>query len=236
MSILITAIVIGSALLAFYWIFHGQGKYNDMFRSKRKTELKAVLFDMDGVIIDSFDAWFSVFNQLRKKHNLEEMSKEEFKKKAWGIIANDKVKELFNNENPTKIFNEYQTLIKKYINKIKLLDNAEKVLQTIKKKNIKIGIVTNNFTKPTLKILKHHKIKHYFDAIVTTEDVEKPKPHPEAVLKLCEKLKVSPDETILVGDTPNDYKAGKSAGCFVVGLNTHGDLIISKLTDLLKLV
>ena len=164
------------------------------------------------------------------------MRKEEIKKKAWDIIANEEIKKLINNEKPTKICNEYQTLIEKYISKIELLDNAEKVLQTIKNNNIKIGIVTNNFTKPTLKILKYHKIKDYFDAIITADDVEKSKPHPESVLKLCEKLKVQPDETMLVGDTPNDYKAGKAAGCFVVGLNTHGDLIISKLSDLLELV
>ena len=44
------------------------------------------------------------------------------------------------------------------------------------------------------------------------------------------------DETILVGDTQNDYKEGKSAGCFVVELNTLRDLIISKLSDILELV
>jgi len=56
------------------------------------------------------------------------------------------------------------------------------------------------------------------------------------VIKLCEKLNVMPDETILVGDTKNDYKAGKGAGCFVVGLNTDGDLVIDKLSDMLGLV
>ena len=45
-----------------------------------------------------------------------------------------------------------------------------------------------------------------------------------------------PDETIYVGDTKNDYKAGKSAGCFVVGFKTHGDLIISDLKAILELL
>ena len=45
-----------------------------------------------------------------------------------------------------------------------------------------------------------------------------------------------PDEAILVGDTKNDYNAGKAAGCFVVSLNTDGDLLIDELDDLLELV
>ena len=114
--------------------------------------------------------------------------------------------------------------------------DAIKVLKAIKKKNIKIGLVTNSFTTPTLKTLKFHKIKQYFDAVVTADDVEKVKPYPDPVIKLCEKLKVNPDEAIVVGDSKSDYQAGKSAGCFFVGLNTDGDLIIDKLGDMLELL
>ena len=74
-GILIGIIVIGTALLALYWIFYGQRKYNDMLIPKRKTELKAVLFDLDGVILDSFEAWYSVFNHARKDFGLKEISR-----------------------------------------------------------------------------------------------------------------------------------------------------------------
>ena len=116
------------------------------------------------------------------------------------------------------------------------MPDAKKVLESIKKKKIKVGLVTNSFSNIVSRILKHHKIGNYFDNVVTSDDVEKLKPYPDPVIKLCEKLNVMPDETILVGDTKNDYKAGKGAGCFVVGLNTDGDLVIDKLSDLLELV
>ena len=83
-------------------------------------------------------------------------------------------------------------------------------------------MVTDTFRKPVFRALEFHKIKKYFDAIVTADDSEKLKPSPDTVIKACEKLNVLPEETILVGDTKNDYRAGKSAGCFVVGLNTDG--------------
>ena len=236
MSLVINIILIITALLALYWVFYGQRKYNEMLNPKRKTELKAILFDLDGVIIDSFEAWHSVINQVRKKYKLKEFSKEEYKRKGWAIPIEVEVARYFKGHDIDKITNECKALVAKKISKIKLLPDAKKVLQKIKEKNYKIGLVTNNYTALTSKILQHHKIKEFFNAIITTDDVEKPKPYPDPILKLCKKLNVMPDETIYVGDTKYDYKAGKSAGAFVVGLNTHGDLVISNLNDILQLL
>jgi len=145
-------------------------------------------------------------------------------------------KNYFKNESVEEVEKSYKKLISKYINKTKLMPDTVKVLKAIKNNKIKIGLVTNTFRKPVLETLKFHKIDNYFDEIVTADDSEKLKPFPDPVIKLCEKLNIMPDEAMLVGDTKNDYKAGKSAGCFVVGLNTHGDLMISGLKDLLELI
>jgi len=236
MTLFLTIVIVATGFLALYWVFMGQRKYNEMFFPKRKTKLKAILFDMDGVIIDSFEASYSIFNDLRKIRNLGKMDREEYRKKAWGKFIGENAKKYLKIESMKEVDAEYKKSVSKHKLAAKLMPDAEKVLQIIKKKKIKVGLVTNTVRNFTLEILKKHKIRHYFDAIVTGDDVEKPKPYPDPVIKLCEKLKVDPDETMLVGDTKNDYKAGKSAGCFVVGLNTDGDLVIDKLSDLLDLV
>ena len=118
----------------------------------------------------------------------------------------------------------------------KLMENTKEVLKTIREKKIKIGLVTNTTKIRTMNELKFHKIRNLFDAVVTADDVEKPKPYPDPILKACEKLNVMPDEVMYIGDTKYDYKAGKSAGAFVVGFNTHGDLMISNLNDILQLL
>ncbi|MAE42922.1 hypothetical protein CMO93_04065 [Candidatus Woesearchaeota archaeon] len=236
MSLILTAMIVVTAFLALYWVFYGQRKHNEMMNPKRKTELKAILFDLDGVIIDSFEAWFSVFNQLRKKYNLKEISKEEFRKKVWGGSVERDAKEFFNNLDPKVLKKEYEKLMGKNAKKTKLNGDAEKVLKAIKHKKFKIGLVTNSPGSIVNKILNFHKIDKYFDVVITADDVEKAKPYPDPILKACEKLKVMPDEIMYVGDTKIDYKAGKSAGAFVVGLNTHGDLVISRLRDLLQLL
>ncbi|MBI2208628.1 HAD family hydrolase [Candidatus Woesearchaeota archaeon] len=236
MSLFLTAIIVITAFLALYWVFYGQRKYNEMLMPKRKTELKAILFDFDGVLIDSFDAWHHVFNQTRKHFKLTGFDKDKFRKKAWGKILDTELKENFPNQDVEEIKDQYRTLIKKHYHKTKLLPDAREVLETVKNKKIKIGLVTNTFKEPAIKTLNFHKIRQYFNVVITPDDVEKPKPYPDPILKACEKLEVQPDEVIYVGDTKNDYKAGKAAGAFVVGLNTHGDLSISRLSDLLQLL
>jgi len=236
MSFLIGIIIVGSAFLALYWVFYGQRKYNEMFMPNKKHELKAILFDMDGVIIDSFDASYKIFNDLRKKCKLGIMNMEEYRKSVWGGFFADNVKKYLKTNDAAGIEIYHKKLISKYKNGVKLMPGAKKVLKAIKKKNIKIGLVTNTIRGQTADKLRHHEIKNYFDAVVTGSDVERVKPYPDPVLKLCKRLEVTPEEAILVGDTKNDYKAGKAAGCMVVGLNSDGDFVISKLDELLQLV
>ncbi len=236
MSFLIGVIIVVTSFLALYWVFYWQRKYNEMLMPKKKHKLKAILFDMDGVILDSFDASYKIFNDLRKKCKLGIMSIEEYKKSVWGGFFADNVKKYLKTNDVVGIEIHHKKLISKYKSEVKLMPGAKKVLKAIKNKNIKIGLVTNTLRGQTEDKLRHHEIKNYFNAVVTGSDVERVKPYPDPVLKLCSRLEVAPEEAILVGDTKFDYRAGKSAGCMVVGLNADGDFVISKLDGLLQLL
>lgn len=233
-NIFLGIIIAGTGLLALYWVFYGQRKYNEMVLPERKTELKAILFDLDGVIIDSFEPWFNIFNELRRTKGLGEMSKQEFLKKVWGGSPANDTKLL--NTAPEEIEKSYKELYKKHVYKSKLLPNAREVLSKIREKKYKIGLVTNTYHENVELTLKHHHIKEVFDVVIAGDQIENPKPYPDAILKACEKLNVMPEEILYIGDTKIDYKAGKAAGCVVVGLNTKGDLMISKLDDLMEMI
>jgi len=234
--IFIGIIIIVTAILALYWVFYGQRKHNEMLNPKRKTKLKAILFDLDGVIVDSFERQFVVFNELRKNYGLKIVSKDEFKRKVWGFSLDVSAEIYFKKQDYEKLHDVYNSLVKKHQKEGKLMEGAKEVLEAIKKKKIKIGLVTNTTKERAEGDLKLHKIRNFFDTVVTADDVEKPKPYPDPILKACKKLNVMPDEVMYVGDTKNDYKSGKSAGAFVIGFNTHGDLMISKLNDILQLL
>ena len=141
MSLTIAIILFVTAFLALYWVFYGQRKYNEMLNPKRKTELKAIIFDLDGVIIDSFEAWFHVFNQTRRHFKLKEFSKKEFEKKAWGKVLSTELEKSFPGKKDWEVKEVYRALIIKAIPKIKMLPGSREVLHEIKKKGIKIGRV-----------------------------------------------------------------------------------------------
>jgi len=221
---------------AMYWVFFGERKHREMMNPPRKTKLKAILFDMDGVIVNSYSAWFLTFNTIRKEMNLKEFSNEKFKKEVWGGSVEKDAKLFFKTLSKEELESKYLKIMQKSSSKVKLMDGTEEVLNKINQKNLMIGLVTNSYKDVVNKILIQHKIKNKFDVIVTGDDVENNKPHPEPIWKACEKLKVLPDEVLYVGDTKIDYKAGKSAGAMVVGLNTKGDIVISDIRDIVQLI
>jgi len=236
MSIILTGMLILTGIGAMYWVFFGERKHREMMNPPRKTKLKAILFDMDGVIVNSYSAWFLTFNTIRKEMNLKEFSNEKFKKEVWGGSVEKDAKLFFKTLSKEELESKYLKIMQKSSSKVKLMDGTEEVLNKINQKNLMIGLVTNSYKDVVNKILIQHKIKNKFDVIVTGDDVENNKPHPEPIWKACEKLKVLPDEVLYVGDTKIDYKAGKSAGAMVVGLNTKGDIVISDIRDIVQLI
>jgi len=100
----------------------------------------------------------------------------------------------------------------------------------------KKAIITNTPRDCAKQILKKFDIETCFSHLITSDDVRKAKPDPEIIFKACERLDVSPETVLLVGDTENDVKAGKAAGCTVVGIDIDADYTIKKLSELTEIV
>jgi len=86
------------------------------------------------------------------------------------------------------------------------------LLSRLKRSGIKIALATIDDYSRTLKILEITNLKKFFDFIVTGKDVKNTKPDPEMIFNICQKLKISPGESIMIGDTINDMIMGKNAG------------------------
>lgn len=223
-----------TSILVIYWVLMGQWKHNVSIRQSNR-KIKAVLFDLDGVLVDSHDAWFKVFNYARKKFKFPEISLKEFDKSVWGGSIDRDVRAYFKNINPEEVAKVYFSKLSKFKKDIKINPYAHYTLKTIKDKKLKTGIVTNTYKKVALEITDFHGITNFFDVIVGGDEVEKGKPAPDSILKACKKLKIAPEEALFIGDTKNDINAGKNAGCFTIGYKIHGDLMIDNIKDIVKL-
>lgn len=183
---------------------------------------KAVLFDMDGVLIDSFEAWFSVFNSALRYFGFKEISKEEFTKNCWAIDSKIVVPNYFPSKSITTIIDYYFQHFFDFTNKIKVLPDSKTILKELKNMGIKTAIVTNTYRKQTVNMLKRISLFDLVNTVVCADDVKAGKPEPDMLLKACENLKVKKEDVVFVGDTKLDMLAGKKAGIFSIGLNVGG--------------
>lgn len=196
-----------------------------------KIKPDAILFDMDGVLVDSLDSWLYSLNAALKAFNHSEISRDEFIEKYWGHDLYDNLERMGLDYEIGRFCNN---IYGEHVNAIKIYYDTKDTLKKLE--DYKKGIITNTPKDCAIQILKKFDIDHFFDIVITSDDVNKAKPNPEIVLKACEALGVEPENVVLVGDTDSDVKAGKAANCIVVGINTDGDYTIKKLSDLSRLI
>jgi pyrophosphatase PpaX len=196
-----------------------------------KLKPSAILFDMDGVLVDSLDSWWNALNSALKRFNHQEITREEFIQIYWGHDLKANLKRLGLNPEVAQFCN---ITYGNHLDYIHIYPDTKKTLQLLS--SYKKAVITNTPADCAQQILKKFDITRYFEAIITSDDVQKAKPDPEVVFKACDRLGVTPNNVLLVGDTDSDVKAGKAAGCMVVGLNIEADMTIHRLSELLMFV
>ena len=226
-----------SVIFSIYWIVAGQWKHNKMMRQATKpNKIKAIIFDLDGVIIDSLDAWLNVFNDTREHYKLPKITKKEFVDKIWGGSIGRDVKIYFKGKTIEEISKYYFSKMGKFKANTKLNPHVKKTISKLNNKKIKLAVVTNTFTKAASEILEYHKINNLFDVILGGDEVKHGKPAPDSLFEACKRLKIMPEEAVLVGDTLNDAGAAKNSSIFFIGYKINGDLKIGDFEDLLGLI
>jgi pyrophosphatase PpaX len=206
---------------------------------------KAIFFDVDGTIIP-LDVVVRTFQSCCKHFKVRILTRKEIMENAIGYRLYEVLPLFFPNVNH-KSFVEFfeRNQIKNFKKYGKTLPFVKATFSYIKKREIKIGIVTTKSRNEALAILKGYKLP--FDALVSGSDIKKRKPDPESVFKVCKKLRVKPKDCMFVGDHPFDMQAAKAADCLAVGTLTGwgerknltdagADEIIKNLSYLKKLI
>lgn len=170
---------------------------------------KLYLFDLDGVIIDSKKNMRISWSSVNKKFGL----KVPFNKYFFfiGRDFKDIMKKLkIKNKNFKIIEEAFKKESIKNLNKCKLYPKVKLVLNHLRKKKIKIGIVTSKDCLRTNKILKKFSLK--FDEVRCSDNKLPGKPKPDKVLSIIKKLKIKKNKTIYVGDMMVDKLTAENAG------------------------
>ncbi len=189
-------------------------------------EIKGVIFDLDGTLIDSLVAYRMAFNRSVERYNLKPIDIRELTDFLNQFLSLEELLiNLYPSLNPEDIQefmvemkNEFIALSKDYIT---LKPHAREVLLLLKNQGMKIGIATGRMSRGDGKWreLKNLNIDSFVDTVVTAGET-KPKPDPASLIKCAEELDLSLDECVFVGDSRADVIAGKSAGVKIIAVPT----------------
>ncbi len=197
--------------------------------------IQTVIFDMDGVIVDTEPvhryAYFQHFSEL----NIE-VTEELFTSFTGNSTRNvfQRVKTIFNLEDDVEelILRKRSLFNDSFDHKedLELLEGVEKLIKDLHKNGMQL-ILASSASKVTIeRVFRRFELHPYFTHIVSGEDFPKSKPHP-AIFEFAASLSIAPKENcIVIEDSTNGVLAAKAAGIFCIGYNS----IHSKLQDLSK--
>jgi len=185
--------------------------------------IRLIIYDLDGVLVDTSDAICLSFNAALEDAGeaprgdeeiramigvpLDEMYRRVLPRERWGIIEG--------------CFKRYREVFMDVsLDHARILDGVEATLTHFEDEGLQQCLATNKSTPEAEKILAHLGIDGYFDLIVGYDDVSSPKPSPEMILLALDAMGVEPHEAVLVEDSPTGLAAGKGAGVSTVAVAT----------------
>lgn len=185
---------------------------------KKKEEwimIEAVIFDLDGLLIDSevisYQLYQEVLNKYGYSFTIENYAQNYSGKTELGNM--EALVDLYQLPISVQEGLDYTLSREKeyFIKGVSLKPGASELLDYLKKNNYKIALASSSTKDRALCALVQHGIDTYFDEMVFGTEVEKGKPNPDIFLKACEKLKVNPENCLVLEDSEAGIKASYSA-------------------------
>jgi phosphoglycolate phosphatase-like HAD superfamily hydrolase len=180
--------------------------------------IKSVIFDVDGVLIDSFEANLKFYQDLLSYAGYQPPTRDTFLK-LFHMTMTDVIRILINKKDEKEVKRIWllgKNRVVPYPNHLLTFpDNYEQVIENLNNKYM-LGIVTSRIKGGVFKIPQLSKLEKYFHSVVYYEDTEKHKPDPEPLLLAIKRLKIKPEEAVYIGDTESDLIAGNNAGIKII--------------------
>jgi pyrophosphatase PpaX len=206
---------------------------------RQQDEFSGLLFDLDGTLLDSFHTHLEAYRVMFSRFGIE-MSAEIFfasyspnwyhtyqtmglPEEVWEV-ANSYWIEAVDGLSPQLLPGVSETLDRLY-------------------DSYRLGIVTSGSKNRVLRDLERTGINRFFEAVITGDDIKRPKPDPEGLELALSRMRLQPKEAVYIGDTHADYEMAQAAHVHFLGIpsafaslsSSHPSAKVQSITDLLKL-
>jgi len=213
----------------------------------KANEIRGAIFDLDGTLVDSYQAIYLGFHHVYTQMSLSPMPYEQVKR-VVGLGLNHTFRELLGEERvPRALFLFRKKYEEVFRENTRLLPDAREVLETLHDRGIRLAVATNKLGRFSRQIFEHFAMENLFTVILGDGDVPQNKPNPEMLRLAMEKMGMEKEQTIFVGDSVIDIQTGKNAGVRVFAVptgntdrrdleNARPTVMLERLLDLLSYV
>jgi len=198
------------------------------------NKIKAIVFDMDGVLIDAKDWHYEALNEALNLFGYE-ISRHDHLTTFDGLPTRVKLEMLSVERGlPRKLHDFISSMKQIYTmqmvaSRCKPIFQHEYALSKLKSKGYKLGLASNAVRNSVEAMMEKSNLMQYLDSVISNEDVEKPKPDPEIYLQSMKELGVEPKEMMILEDNDHGIKAARASGGFVMEIDTIQDVHLENI-------
>lgn len=208
--------------------------------------IKAVIFDMDGLMIETEHLQSKSMEKVLKEYGIKPKINKDGVVQVVGITAKDNLllfkKKYHINENVNVLLDKKQQIYLRLLKKqIVAKEGLVNLLRLLKRYRVKIAVASSSALDHILLVVSELKIKHFFKVLVSGEHLKKGKPHPDIFLKVAKDLGLKPVDCIVLEDAQPGVIAAKRANMKVIAVPNQftksqdfskADLIVNSLKDI----
>ena len=194
---------------------------------------KAILFDMDGVLVDSYLVWFHLLNAVARQFGYPAITDDAYRV-GWGQSTSADRESFFPGHSVGQIEAAYDEHYHQQLEHLRVPDSVPGVFAHLEDVGLASTVCTN--TQGSLARVTIARTGATPQAIVGGDEVPRGKPAPDMLLRACELLSVTTDDAWMVGDSRYDRQAAEAAGVHFVGRGIDGDQRIEELGELTSLL
>ena len=192
----------------------------------------AVLFDLDGVLINSYRAWFALVNDARRAFGRPPIDLAAFDAGGGQGVDAD-VDRYFRGLTVERVGGYFDAHFMDHVGEVRVMPGARELLARLRERGLPTAIVTNTPRAIAADVLSFKGLFELVDELVGADEVEHAKPAPDLVVEACRRLDVEPGRSVLVGDSTFDRDAARRAGVLFIGYGgIEGDATLARLADL----
>lgn len=183
---------------------------------------RAVLFDLDGVLVDTYEVWAFLLDDVARRLGYPGIDRESYRA-SWGQGIEEDVARFYPRHTVEEIRRLYETCYDDHLERLRVMEGAEAALRVLGRPK---AVITNSPRELARRALRRARLDPYFQAVVGCDDVARSKPAPDMVFEACRRLGVAPVQALVVGDSRFDEAAARAAGAEFVWFRSFAELAL----------